>query len=145
MLPFTVGDEEIDAPAGTVVFVPDLAAERGAVATAPGTTALVVGGPSDRPLPTSPFEYWFVAEGPYRDGDYPRAIEIASEGLEQWPDHPTLHYQLACYQALAGNADQALHHLGQAVAGDERTRRWAAGDEDFDGLRGDRRFQDLTG
>src|SRR5262245_37253058 len=48
---FTVGDEEIDAPAGTIVFLPDVAEKRGAVAAEPDTVAIVVGGPTDRPLP----------------------------------------------------------------------------------------------
>jgi tetratricopeptide (TPR) repeat protein len=141
---FTVGDEKIDAPAGTVVFVPDVSTTRGAVATEPDTVAIVVGGPADRPLPVSPFEYWFVAEAPYREGDYERAIEIARKGLEEWPDHPTLHYQLACYHALAAQTEQALEHLDQAIEGDPRAREWAQTDEDFDPLRDDARFRALT-
>jgi tetratricopeptide (TPR) repeat protein len=137
---FTVGDEEIDAPAGTVVFLPDVSVKRGAIATEPNTTALVVGGPADRPLPVSPFEYWFVAEAPYQQGDYRRALEIASEGFEQWPDHAHLHYQVACYHALDGNADAALEHLAKACAGDERAKEWARGDSDFDSVRDDPRF-----
>ena len=137
---FTVGGEEIDAPSGTIVFVPDVATKRSAVATEAGTTALVVGGPADRPLPVSPFEYWFVAEGPYRERDYQRSIEIAAEGLEEWPDHPTIHFQLACYHALAGDADAALEHLAKACAGDPRTKEWARTDRDFDTIRDDPRF-----
>ena len=40
---FTVGGEAIDAPAGTIVFVRDPAAKRGAVAREAGTTVLSVG------------------------------------------------------------------------------------------------------
>lgn len=138
---FTVGDHEIDAPAGTVVFVPDLKVKRSAVAAEPDTVALVVGGPADRPLPVSPFEYWFVAEGPYQEGDYGRAIEIASEGLEQWPDHGHLHYQLACYHALDGNAQAALEHLTRACTADARAKEWARGDRDLDSIRDDPRFE----
>ena len=132
---FTVDGEEIDAPAGTIVFLPDPAAKREAVATEDATTALVVGGPADRPLPASPFEYWFVAEAPYAAGDYRRAYEIAAEGLEEWPDHPLLHYQLACYSALGGEETRALEHLERACAGDPRTKEWARGDSDFDAMR----------
>lgn len=137
---FTVGDEEIDAPAGTIVFIPDPAAERSAVAAVPDTTAIVVGGPAGRPLPVSPFEYWFVAEPAYRAGDYRTAIEIASEGLAQWPDHPSLHYQLACFNALAGETDEALEHLNRALGGDPRVSEWARTDSDLDSLRDDPRF-----
>ena len=40
---FTVGDEELNAPAGTLVFVSDPKLTREAIATAPDTTVLVVG------------------------------------------------------------------------------------------------------
>jgi tetratricopeptide (TPR) repeat protein len=141
---FTVGGKEIDAPAGTVVFIGDIAARRSAVAVETGTTAIVVGGPADRPLAASPFEYWFVAEAPYQRGDYRAAIAIAAEGLEQWPDHPVIHYQLACYHALAGDPEHALDHFEQAIAGDPRVREWAASDSDLDSLRDDPRFAAIT-
>jgi hypothetical protein len=40
---FTVGDEEIDAPEGTLVFVADPALVREAIASEPGTTVLSIG------------------------------------------------------------------------------------------------------
>jgi tetratricopeptide (TPR) repeat protein len=137
---FTVGDDTIDAPAGTMVFVPDVTAKRGAVATADGTTVLVVGGPADSPIPTSPFEYWFAAEAPYKAGDFDRAVEIASEGLADWPDSAQLNYQLACFHALAGRREQALAHLAVAAANEPRVADWAAGDTDLDSIRDDPGF-----
>jgi tetratricopeptide (TPR) repeat protein len=137
---FTVDGEGVDAPAGTLVFIPDVSARRSAVAVEADTTALVVGGPAARPLPVSPFEYYFVAEAPYAAGDYARAIEIASEGLEQWPEHPVIHYQLACYHALAGNREDALGHLERAAAGDPRMKELARTDHDFDAVRDEPRF-----
>jgi tetratricopeptide (TPR) repeat protein len=137
---FTVADTTIDAPAGTMVFVPDVEAKRGAVATADETTVIVVGGPADRPLPTSPFEYWFAAEPAYKAGDYDRAVEIASDGLAEWPHHGQLNYQLACYHALAGRPEQALEHLAIAVANDARARQWASDDQDLDSIRDDPAF-----
>jgi tetratricopeptide (TPR) repeat protein len=141
---FTVSGQEVDAPSGTIVFVPDVTTKRSAVAVDAGTTALVVGGPADRPLPVSPFEYWFVAEGPYREGDYRSAIEIAAEGFEQWPEHPTIHFQLACYHALEGDTDAALEHLAKACAGDPRAKEWARTDHDFDAIRDDPRFEEAV-
>jgi len=142
---FAVGDSEIDAPSGTIVFVPDISVTRAAVALEANTTAIVVGAPADRPLPVSPFEYWFLAEEPYRRGDYQEAIRIVSEGLEQWPNHPVIHYQLACYHARAGMLDDALSHLESAIGADAKVREWALGDSDFDALRGDARFVALLG
>ena len=43
---FTVDGEQIDAPAGTIVFVRDPALLRAARATADGTSILMVGGPA---------------------------------------------------------------------------------------------------
>ncbi|HZR93286.1 MAG TPA: hypothetical protein VFA44_12875 [Gaiellaceae bacterium] len=40
---FTVGDDEIDAPAGTLVYIEDPAAERNAVAKTDGTVVVSVG------------------------------------------------------------------------------------------------------
>jgi tetratricopeptide (TPR) repeat protein len=137
---FTVDGEEIDAPAGTLVFVPDLESERAAVAREPDTTVVVVGAPAGSPLPISPFEYWFPAEPAYRAGDYERAIAIASEGLREWPDHGSLHYNLACYHALAGHREEALEHLRTAVAREPRAAGWAAGDADLDSIRDDPGF-----
>ena len=137
---FAIDGETIEVEPGTIVFVADVTVKRSAVATRPGTTMLVVGGPADKPLAVSPFEYWFLAERPYRNGDYALAIEIASEGLNEWPNHPVLHYQLACYHALAGDTDRAIQHLENAVAADGRTSGWARTDQDFDSLRDDPRF-----
>jgi len=53
---FTVDGEEIDAPAGTIVFVRDPALLRGARATADATTIFMVGGPADRSYSVSRWE-----------------------------------------------------------------------------------------
>ena len=141
---FTVDAEEIDAPAGTLVFVPAVESKRAAVAADADTTVLVIGGPADRPLPVSPFEYWYRAQGPARDGDFERAIAVVSEGLEQWPDHGQIHYQLACFHALAGHRAAALAHLARAVEDQPRTKAWARDDDDLDSLRDDPGFSRLV-
>ena len=137
---FTVAGETVDAPAGTMVFIPDVYAERSAVARADETSVLVVGGPADAPIPTSPFEYWFAAEAPYKAGDYDRAVEVASEGLAEWPESGQLNYQLACFHALAGRREKALEHLAIAVANDPRAAEWASDDSDLDSIRDDPSF-----
>ena len=53
---FTVDGEEIDAPAGTIVFVRDPALLRAARATADDTTIFMVGGPADAPYSVSRWE-----------------------------------------------------------------------------------------
>jgi len=114
---FRIGEEEVGAPAGTLLPVaPGI--ERGATAAAPATTVLVVGGKPGSALPVSPYEHWYAAQPAYAAGDYARAVAIASEGLADWPEHPSLHYQLACYEALAGHREQAIEHLKVAYAND---------------------------
>ena len=84
------------------VFVPP-GVRREAVAAAPGTTVVVVGGRPGDALPVSPFEHWYAAQPAYDAGDYATATAIASVGLQDHPQHGSLHYQLACYAALAGD------------------------------------------
>jgi tetratricopeptide (TPR) repeat protein len=131
---FTIAGEELDAPAGTLLLV-ELGTPRAAVAAEPNTTVLVIGGRPGAALPVSPFEHYYAAQPAYDAGDYDRAAAIASEALHDWPDHPVVHYQLACYHALAGRLDEARRSLDIAFAGDERTRAWAAEDEDLAALR----------
>jgi mannose-6-phosphate isomerase-like protein (cupin superfamily) len=131
---FTVGDERLEAPVGTLVFVPP-GVHRAAVAAAARTTVVVVGGRPGAGLPVSPFEYWYAAAPAYEAGDFDRAIEIASEGLREWPDHPRLHYALACYHARAGRAEEAIEHLTTAAAQDPRAIEQARDDADFDAIR----------
>jgi mannose-6-phosphate isomerase-like protein (cupin superfamily) len=136
---FEVDGERIDAPEGSLIRV-DVGVERSAKATLDDTTVLVLGGPPGTALPVSPFEYWYAAQGPYALGDYERAIEVASEGLSDYPRHPSLHYQLACFNALAGRSDAALDHLQTAVAGNPEIASWAPEDSDLDSIRSDSRF-----
>ena len=133
---FTVDGDELPAPAGTLLVVPP-GVRRGATATEDGTTVLVIGGVPGAAGPRTPFEYWYEAEPHYRSGDYARAVAVASAGLQDWPDHPSLHYQLACYEALQGNRDAAIEHLKVAYANNPTTREWAAGDDDLASVRDD--------
>jgi mannose-6-phosphate isomerase-like protein (cupin superfamily) len=131
---FSVGEEEIDAPTGTLVLV-EVGTPRSAVAAEPGTTVVVIGGEPGAAGPRSAWEHYYAAQPAYDEGDYDKAAAIASEGLRDWPDHGPLNYQLACFQALAGHLDEARAHLDIAFANDERTREWAADDEDLAALR----------
>jgi hypothetical protein len=57
---FRVDGEDIDAPAGTLVFVRDPALVRSARATVDGTTILAIGGRPGRPFEISRWERaWF--------------------------------------------------------------------------------------
>jgi mannose-6-phosphate isomerase-like protein (cupin superfamily) len=53
---FTIGDEEVDAEAGTLVYVPDPETTRGAVAREDGTTVICFGGTPGEAFTVSPWE-----------------------------------------------------------------------------------------
>lgn len=136
---FTVDGEEVDAPAGTLVYLDDPRQERAAVAREPGTTVLAVGGvPGVHEV--SAWEYYFPALPAWRAGDYATAKRILAEGLVERPGNAPLLYNLACVEALAGERDAALEHLGAAVAANERYRAHAQTDDDLASIRDDPRF-----
>jgi len=137
---FTVAGEEVDAPAGTFVFVQDPAARRGAEAVAPGTTVLVVGAPRGEAFEPSPWESWLEALPSHTAGDYEGAVEIMRRGLERHPDNPNVLYNLACCEALAGRHEDAIGHLARAAELDPRVVEWAREDIDLAAVRGDDRF-----
>jgi hypothetical protein len=136
---FVVDGEEIDAPAGTLVYLDDPAQKRAARAAEPNTTVLAVGG---RPgvHEASAWEYFFPALPYSREGDFARAKEIIVEGIAERGEHPVLLFNLACFEARLGEHDAALEHLNKAVTDDDRLRKWAAEDEDFASIRDDPRF-----
>ena len=133
---FTLDGETIDAPAGTIVFAaPEQ--HRAAIARAKGTTVLVIGGKPGAAGPPSPFEYWYFAGAQAEAGAPEKAYEIAAEALEHYPDNPGLHYNLACYAALAGRREDALRHIKIAFELRPESREWAREDPDFDSIRAD--------
>jgi hypothetical protein len=136
---FTVDGEEVDAPAGTFVYLDDVRQRRHAVAKVAGTTVLAVGGVPGTHEPSA-WEYFFPALVPLREGRYDDARAILEQNMQE-KDAPAMHYQLACVEALAGNRERALDELSVAVeTGGDRYRAWAREDEDFASIRDDPRF-----
>ena len=135
---FTVDGEEVDAPAGTMVYLDDVKQKRHAIAKEAGTTVIAIGGVPGKHEPSA-WEYFFPALPAMRDGDYDTARRILEDGLKE-NDAPVMHYQLACVEALAGNRDRALDELQIAVDGNERYRAAAQTDDDFASIRDDPRF-----
>ena len=138
---FTIDGASHDAPAGTYVFIPDPASRRQAVAAEADTTVLSFGGPPT--FEPSAWEWAFRA-GPLIRDEPVRAREILAEGLECHPESGSLHYNLACLEAIAGQRAAALAALTDAIRLRPAVAGWASEDEDFASLRDDPEFRALV-
>jgi tetratricopeptide (TPR) repeat protein len=137
---FTLDGDEIDAPAGTIVFLPDPAVKRRATAVQGGTTVLASGARPGAAFEPSAWETFFAAYA-YRDlGATERGHRMLREAVEREPDHAVFRYHLACFESLSGNRQPALDHLRHAVELDPEIATWAAKDTDFDAIRDDPQF-----
>lgn len=132
---FTLGEETLEAPAGTVVFIRDPSVKRHARAEEPDTSVLAVGGPRDAAYEPSPWEHSFAAERHRASGDYEAMATEIAEGLEQHPDDPGLLYNLGCAEALAGRPDDALEHVRRALELKPEWADMAGKDEDLVAVR----------
>jgi tetratricopeptide (TPR) repeat protein len=137
---FTIDGEPLDAPAGTLVFVPDPSSRRGAVAEEPGTLVVAIGGVAGEAYAPAPWEASLHAALLAGRGDQERARAAVADALAEHPDHSSALYNVACAEALLGDRDAALEHLARAVELEPKCREWAQGDDDLASLRGDPRF-----
>jgi tetratricopeptide (TPR) repeat protein len=137
---FTVDGNEHELGPGQLVFVRDPALRRGAVAVTDDAAVLAVGGKPGEPHEISAWEYVFLAVPDLQAGRHGEAKRLLEEGLEAKPGNPAILYNLACVEALSGEREAALEHLGTAVAAEDRFRAAAQDDEDFASIRDDPRF-----
>ena len=147
---FTVDGEEIDAPQGTLVFVGEPGTQRGAVAKEPGTTVLAAGARPGHAYEVGPWEESWQenqkAMALYREGRYSDAADILRTALESKPDSALLHYNVACFDSLAGaDAATVADHLGRAIERYPGFRDMAQEDSDFEPVRDDPSIQALVG
>ena len=92
----------------------------------------------------STFEVWDEVRPLYEAGDYGRAAERGRELLERFPDDARLLYNVACCESLTGSMDDAIEHLRRAIEQAEQVRTLAAEDSDFDPIRAEPSFAELT-
>jgi quercetin dioxygenase-like cupin family protein len=137
---FTVDGNEHELGPGQLVHVSDPSLRRSAVALTEDAAVLAVGGKPGVAHEISGWEYTFAALPHIRAGRYDEARRLLHDGLEAQPGSPPLLYDLACAEALAGEAETALDLLNKAVAGDESYREYAQTDTDFASIRDDPRF-----
>jgi quercetin dioxygenase-like cupin family protein len=137
---FTLDDDEIDAPAGTIVFVRP-STRRGAVAAEDETAVLAVGAKPGVVFEPSPWEDVFVANSYADSGDLERAREVFAELLDKNPDAWQGFFNAACLEARLGDRERAFGYLERAIELEpERAREFANTDSDFDSIRDDARF-----
>jgi quercetin dioxygenase-like cupin family protein len=139
------GDEEVDAPPGTLLFVRP-GTRRTAVAREDGTAVLAVGAKRGEVFEPSGWEWGALAFAHLRAGQEEVGRATLNDGIERYPNHWAGHFNLACYEALTGRHEAALEALRRAIELDsEQTRKFAATDADLDVLRSDPRFAELVG
>jgi tetratricopeptide (TPR) repeat protein len=135
---FTVAGSDVDAPQGTIVFVRDPEARRGAVAVAADTIVLSAGARPGSAFTPSPWEWNARGFQPYQDGDYEAALAGFREGHERFPADWTLLYNMACVEARLGKREDAIEHLRAAV--DLGADMDPLADDDLESLREDSDF-----
>jgi tetratricopeptide (TPR) repeat protein len=91
------------------------------------------------------YEVWSQLRPMYDAQDYEGVADKGRELIAQNPQYPGPMYNVACCEALAGRKEDAIEHLRQAIALDERFREYAKGDSDFDSVRDEPAFKELVG
>lgn len=137
---FTVDGSDHELGQGQLVFLRDPEVKRSAVAITDDAAVLAIGGKPGEPHEISAWEYTFAASPDLRAGRFDEARALLREGLEAKPGHPSILYDLACVEALAGESDKALELLNEAIGKNESFRKYAHKDEDLASIRDDPRF-----
>jgi tetratricopeptide (TPR) repeat protein len=129
---FTLGSDEVDAPAGTIVHLSDPTVRRHAVALDPDTRVLAVGGKPGEAFRPSAWELFFRASHLPPD----EALRVVEDSEGYNVDSTSYQYNLACFRALAGKREEAIEAFRRAFELDpERVGKWASGDTDLDSIR----------
>ncbi len=140
---FEIDGETFEAPAGTFVSCrPE--ARRKATGDA---TVLALGGTVGEAYQGMDWgEAWALhneSMAAYGEQRYADAAAAVRRGLEQFPDHPGLNYNYACFATLAGEIDdETFAHLRRGVEGFPPFRDQARGDGDLAAVRDDPRFEE---
>ena len=131
---FTLDGDEVDAPTGTIVHLPDPRVRRHAVAVEPDTRVLAVGGKPGEPFRPSAWELFFRASHLPPD----EALRLVEDNEGYNVDSTSYQYNLACFRARAGKRKGAVEAFSRAFELDpERVREWARGDTDLESIRDD--------
>ena len=98
---FELDGDAVDAPAGTFVFAQP-GVKRTAFAEEPGTTLVAIGAPAGQAYQASGWELWAPLDRLYEAGEYAEAADRGRALVEAQPTYPTVLYNVACCESLAG-------------------------------------------
>ena len=143
---FTLGDDEIDAPAGTIVFARP-GTKRGAIAAEDGTAVLAVGAKPGVVFEPSPWEDIFAAFSYAQKGEVEKGRELitgsgrAAAGRVARP----LQRRRATRSSTATRRPGSRCSSARTSSSPSRSPRRRAKDSDFDAVRDDPRVSAITG
>jgi quercetin dioxygenase-like cupin family protein len=142
---FTLGDDAVDAPAGTIVYARP-GTRRGAVAAEDDTAVLAVGAKPGVVFEPSPWEDLFAAFSYAGKGEIDKARGLITAAVARRPDEWQGHFNFACFEVLYGDKDAGIAELQRAFDLDpEAVSEAAKNDSDFDAVREDPRFSAIAG
>jgi quercetin dioxygenase-like cupin family protein len=127
---FTLAGEEIDAPAGTLVFISDPSIKRVAVAEESETVVLAVGAKPGEAFTPSGWEWSFAAAAQPPE----QAIATMREGIELLGESAAGLYHLARAESRAGRIEDARAHLAKSLELEPTYRQSAEQDPDLEEL-----------
>jgi mannose-6-phosphate isomerase-like protein (cupin superfamily) len=132
---FTLDNDELDAGAGTLVFVRP-GTRRGAIAAEDATFVLAVGAKPGVIFEPSLWEDVFAAYSYAEQGDLEKGRALVQEAIARAPDAWQGYYNFACIEARFGDKDNAMAQLKRSVEQDaEATKKAAENDSDLDSIR----------
>jgi len=91
----------------------------------------------------SAWEWTFRASN-LKKTDPEAARKLLDEGLEAWPESPSLLFEMGCWHAVEGNKDEAIDWLRRALEKEPKIREWLEEDDDLTSLREDPSFKTLV-
>jgi tetratricopeptide (TPR) repeat protein len=141
---FRVGIQDIDAPAGTIVFVRDPLMQRGAVAKEPETTVISVGAKPGEAFVARTWETNPDVLPLFEKGEHEEAKRVLLEALDEYEDTAILHYNLACCEAQLGDTEAAIEYFRTAVGMQPQLAGYAAGDSDLEPIKADPRYAEIA-
>jgi quercetin dioxygenase-like cupin family protein len=143
---FALGDDEVDAPAGTIVFARP-GTKRGAIAAEDDSAVLAVGAKPGVVFEPSPWEDIFAAFSYAEKGENDRARGLIEDAIARRPDEWQGHYNAACFSIhYDGDNEAGIAQLQRAYELEpKRVAEIARDDSDLDPVREDPRVSAITG